>query len=59
MHVNHHKKLYNFLRDEQAATAVEYAMMLVLIILVVYVAVGFLGNETESSFNKFITMFKP
>ena len=45
------------LRDERGATAVEYAMMLVLIILVCFVAVGYLGQSTEVSFNKFITTY--
>ncbi|MDH3454617.1 MAG: Flp family type IVb pilin [Desulfuromonadales bacterium] len=59
MHVKLPEKFQGFLRDEQAATAVEYAIMLVLVIVVVYVAVGFLGKETEKSFNKFVTTFNP
>ena len=53
------KKLQAFVRDEDGATAVEYAIMIVLVIVVAYVAVGFLGRETESSFNKFVTTFNP
>jgi len=48
-----------FLRDEEAATAVEYAIMVVLIILVAIVAVGVLGQRTEQTFNKFVTTFNP
>ncbi|MBE0577037.1 MAG: Flp family type IVb pilin [Desulfuromonadales bacterium] len=51
------EKAYTFLRDERGATAVEYAMMLVLIILVSIVAVGALGLATEGSFNKFTTTY--
>ena len=50
-------KPYNFLRDERGATAVEYSIMLVLIILVSIVAVGALGLATEGSFNKFTTTY--
>lgn len=53
-----HRYLANmrcFLRDEHGATAVEYSMMLVLIILVCIVAVGYLGESTEGAFNKFLT----
>ncbi len=53
------EKLHAFLRDEDGATAVEYSIMIVLIILVAYVAVGFLGQSTEQSFNKFVTTFNP
>jgi Flp pilus assembly pilin Flp len=46
-----------FLRDERGATAVEYSIMLVLIILACYLAVGYLGQSTEVSFNKFVTTY--
>lgn len=59
MHVKVLTKLHTFLSDEHGATAVEYSIMLVLIILVAYVAVGFLGQATEQSFNKFVTTFNP
>ncbi len=52
-------KLKDFIRDDDGATAVEYAIMIVLIIVVAYVAVGFLGRETGQSFNKFVTTFNP
>lgn len=59
MHVKVQEKIHTFPQDEHGATAVEYAIMLVLIIVVVYVAVGFLGQETEQSFNKFVSTFNP
>jgi Flp pilus assembly pilin Flp len=59
MHVKVLEKLQTFLHEESGATAVEYSIMIVLIILVAYVAVGFLGQETEKSFNKFVTTFNP
>ena len=46
-----------FLRDERGATAVEYSVMLVLIILVCLVTVGYLGKATEGSFNKFSSTY--
>lgn len=46
-----------FLRDERGATAVEYSMMIVMIILVCIVTVGFLGKTTEGSFNNFLTTY--
>ena len=39
------------LGDERGATAVEYALMLALIAMVVFVAVQFLGQSTSSAFN--------
>ena len=51
------ERMISFVRDEQAATAVEYAIMLVLIVGVVIVAVGVLGNKTANSFNQFNNKF--
>ena len=53
------EKVVSFIRDEQGATAVEYAIMLVLIIAVVIVTVGVLGNKTANSFNEFNDKFNP
>ena len=52
-------RMVSFIRDEQAATAVEYAIMLVLIVGVVIVAVGVLGHKTANSFNQFNNKFTP
>ena len=43
-------KLRSFLRDEEGATAVEYAIMIVLIIVVCLVAVGILGRNVNRGF---------
>jgi len=48
-----------FLYEEEGATAVEYAILLVLIITVVIVTVGVLGEKTTNSFNKFNETFNP
>ena len=39
------------LGDERGATAIEYALMLALIAMVVFVAVQFLGRSTSNAFN--------
>ncbi len=39
------------LGDERGATAIEYALMLALIAMVVFVAVQFLGQSTSNAFN--------
>ena len=41
----------NFLKNEDGPTAVEYAIMLALIILVCYAAVGAMGSSTNNSFS--------
>jgi pilus assembly protein Flp/PilA len=41
----------NFLKDEEGATAVEYAVMLVLIIVVAIVVIETLGNKVNIAFN--------
>ncbi len=38
---------WRFLREEEAATAVEYAVMLALILMTALVAIGALGNESS------------
>jgi pilus assembly protein Flp/PilA len=42
--------LLRFLRDDSAATAVEYAVMLALIIGVCIGAIGYFGSEAGGSF---------
>jgi pilus assembly protein Flp/PilA len=39
------------LGDDRGATAIEYALMLALIAMVVFVAVQFLGQSTSNAFN--------
>lgn len=40
------RRIWEFLRDEDGPTAVEYAVMLALILLVCFVAVAAVGTET-------------
>ena len=42
----------NFLKDEEGATAVEYAVMLVLIIVVAIAVITILGEKVENAFNQ-------
>ena len=41
----------NFLHEEEGATVVEYAVMLVLIILVAIATITAVGNKVEEGFN--------
>jgi len=43
-------KLGQFLRDEDGPTAVEYAVMLALIIVVCITAIGLLGSNARNTF---------
>jgi len=45
------EKVRRFLRDEDGPTAVEYAVMLAFIIVVVFAAVQSLGTNTSNTFN--------
>jgi pilus assembly protein Flp/PilA len=50
------KKLFKrFIQDEEGATAVEYAVMIVLIIVVCLGVITLLGGEIESAFNTVAT----
>jgi len=42
----------NFLKNEDGPTAVEYAVMLALIIVVCIAAIGTLGSNASNTFNK-------
>ena len=44
--------IMNFLKDEEGATVVEYAVMLVLIILVAIATITAVGNKVEQGFNQ-------
>ncbi|HVJ85043.1 MAG TPA: Flp family type IVb pilin [Caulifigura sp.] len=44
-------RILKFLRSEDGPTAVEYAVMLALIIAVCIAAIGSLGNNTRQMFN--------
>jgi pilus assembly protein Flp/PilA len=45
-------KIRRFLASEDGPTAVEYAVMLALIIIVCLAAISSLGSNTSSEFNK-------
>jgi len=45
------QKIINFLMDEEGATAVEYALMVALIAVVIIAAVTFLGDEVSEKFS--------
>ena len=45
------KKLVNFFKDEEGATAVEYAIMVALIAVVIIAAVTFLGTTISDIFS--------
>ena len=45
-------KVCRFLRSEDGPTAVEYAVMLALIIVVCLTAVGLIGSNASATFNK-------
>lgn len=45
-------KLRELLRNEEGATATEYAVMLALIIIVCIVAIALLGNKVNNSFQE-------
>jgi prepilin peptidase CpaA len=44
-----------FIQEEEGATAVEYAVMIVLIIVVCLGVITLLGGEVEKAFNKVAT----
>jgi pilus assembly protein Flp/PilA len=46
------KKLIRFFADEEGATAVEYAIMVALIAIVVIATVTLVGKRANSTFNK-------
>ena len=45
-----HRAIVRLDREESAATAVEYAIMVVLIAVVIILAVAFIGRELNSDF---------
>lgn len=46
-----YQKLANFLRREDGPTAVEYAVMLALIVVVCLTAIGALGQQSNNTFS--------
>jgi pilus assembly protein Flp/PilA len=50
-------KLLRLFCDEEGATAVEYAIMIVLIILVCIATIAVLGSKVDETFDKFVTEY--
>ncbi|MCE9545624.1 MAG: Flp family type IVb pilin [Planctomycetia bacterium] len=46
------RKIRNFLVSEDGPTAVEYAVMLALVIIICISAINLVGQETQKSFTK-------
>ena len=46
------QRCVRFLKDEDGPTAVEYAVMLALIIVVCLAAIQFIGNSANNTFSK-------
>ena len=44
------KTIKRFIQEEEGATAVEYAVMIVLIIVVCLATIGILGNKVKNGF---------
>ncbi len=49
------ERVLNFLRNEDGPTAVEYAVMLALIIVVCIAAISVLGSNANNTFNEAAT----
>lgn len=49
------RQALNFLRNEDGPTAVEYAVMLALIIVVCIAAISLLGSNANNTFNEAAT----
>lgn len=49
--------LYRYIQDEEGASATEYAVLLVAILLVCLVAIAFLGGQVDGAFNRFTSLF--
>jgi len=45
--------------EETAASAVEYAILLALIVAVLFATIQVLGNKVENGFNNFDNSFRP
>lgn len=47
-------RLARYLKSERGATATEYAIMLVLVLMVIIATVAVLGIQVESAFDRFL-----
>jgi Flp pilus assembly pilin Flp len=48
------KTIARFLTNDEAATTVEYCIMLALIVMAVFASIGLLGSSTNGIFNLFM-----
>ncbi len=53
------KKMQRFLTSEDGPTAVEYAVMLALIVIVCLTAIGSIGSKANTAFNTVATSLAP
>ena len=53
-----YRKVVSFLRREDGPTAVEYAVMLALIVVVCLTAIGTLGQQSNNTFSNTSTKLK-
>jgi pilus assembly protein Flp/PilA len=53
------KKLMDFFRDEEGATAVEYGIMVAAIAAVIITVVIAIGSKTNNAFNNVSTNMEP
>jgi Flp pilus assembly pilin Flp len=52
------KNMNRFILDEDGASATEYSVLIVMIILVALVAIAFLGEEVRDAFQRFVDLFE-
>jgi len=52
------KKICDFIKGEEGATAVEYSIMLAAIAAVIILVVYSIGTKTSNAFNNLDTLFK-
>ncbi len=52
------KKLINFFKDEEGATAVEYGLLVALIAAVIVATVATLGGQINTAFNTIVTALR-
>lgn len=52
-------RIRSLLHEDEGATATEYAVMLVLILMVAFATIIFLGKKVDEAFNRFVEIFNP
>ncbi|MEM9739830.1 MAG: Flp family type IVb pilin [Pseudomonadota bacterium] len=51
------KNLRLILRDEEAATVVEYGLLVALLVLSIFTAISALGNPTQANYENIVNMW--